>query len=193
MLRQVTGREIRELEPALGSRLVGGYLGPGEGAVDNRHCWPLWRPLLARAGGVWCPGASTRSPGWKVTGFSWRPVSDHRNLLPEWICTLPRARYYGCRPMRGRCRGRGMWCGPGWVTGWCNLVPRRGGIVVGATQYEPIDADDRAPRVSGWPTLLADALEVMPGLRTYDLAEAGVGMRPCTPDGLPIVREPTIG
>jgi glycine oxidase len=35
--------------------------------------------------------------------------------------------------------------------------------------------------------LLADAIEVYPGLREYSLTEVGVGFRPCSPDGLPII------
>ena len=67
------------------------------------------------------------------------------------------------------------------------LVPRADGIVVGATQYETGDLADRTPQAGGVADLLADAVEVMPGLRTYELTEAAAGLRPCTADGLPII------
>ena len=59
--------------------------------------------------------------------------------------------------------------------------------MVGATQYEPIDASDMAPRVSGGGRS-AGRYAGDAGLGTYDLAEGGVGFRPCTADGLPVVR-----
>ena len=189
VLRQVTGREIRELEPALGSRLVGGYLASGEGAVDNRALLAALETTLARAGGVVVPRRVDSLAGLEgdrilvaaglgssklVAGVDLYAAKGEILRLSANAWSVPGPRHV----VRARVGDRMVY-----------LVPRRGGIVVGATQYEPIDADDRAPRVSGVADLLADALEVMPGLRTYDLAEAGVGMRPCTPDGLPIVRE----
>ena len=65
------------------------------------------------------------------------------------------------------------------------LVPRADGIVVGATQYE---SDEPGAEVAGVRDLLDDALTVMPGLASYTLAEVGVGYRPCSPDGLPLIR-----
>ena len=67
------------------------------------------------------------------------------------------------------------------------LVPREDGIVLGATQYEAYDDADRVPLAGGVADLLADAGEMMPSLRTYELAEAGAGIRPSSPDGVPIV------
>jgi glycine oxidase len=65
------------------------------------------------------------------------------------------------------------------------LVPRPDGVVVGATQYE--HGRDTAPSVSGVRDLLDDACEVMPALGEYELAEVAAGLRPMTPDGVPVV------
>lgn len=64
-------------------------------------------------------------------------------------------------------------------------MPRTDGVVVGATQYE--HGRDTAPSVSGVRDLLEDACAVMPGLGEYELAEAAAGLRPMTPDGVPVV------
>jgi glycine oxidase len=65
------------------------------------------------------------------------------------------------------------------------LVPRHDGVVVGATQYE--HGRDTAPAVTGVRELLDDACAVMPALGEYEFAECAAGLRPMTPDGLPIV------
>ena len=59
------------------------------------------------------------------------------------------------------------------------------GVVVGATQYE--HGRDTAPAVTGVRELLDDACAVLPALGEYELAECAAGLRPMTPDGLPIV------
>ena len=85
----------------------------------------------------------------------------------------------GCMPVptrvvRARVHGRAVY-----------LVPRADGVVVGATQYE--HGRDTAPSVSGVRQLLDDACAVMPCLDEYELAEASAGLRPMSPDNLPLV------
>ena len=85
----------------------------------------------------------------------------------------------GCMPVpqrviRARVHGRQVY-----------LVPRADGVVVGATQYE--HGRDTAPAVSGVRELLDDACAVMPALGEYELAECAAGLRPMTPDNLPLV------
>ena len=65
------------------------------------------------------------------------------------------------------------------------LVPREGGLVVGATQYE--HGDDRQVTVAGVRDLLADAETIFPGIGEYELAEALAGLRPMSPDNLPFL------
>jgi glycine oxidase len=85
----------------------------------------------------------------------------------------------GCMPVpqrviRARVHGRAVY-----------LVPRADGVVVGATQYE--HGRDLAPSVSGVRELLDDACAIVPSLGEYELAECAAGLRPMTPDNLPIV------
>jgi glycine oxidase len=85
----------------------------------------------------------------------------------------------GCMPVpqrviRARVHGRQVY-----------VVPRDDGVVVGATQYE--HGRDTAPTVSGVRDLLDDACAVLPALGEYELAECVAGLRPMTPDNLPLV------
>ena len=78
------------------------------------------------------------------------------------------------RAIRARVHGRQIY-----------LVPRPDGVVVGATQYE--HGRDTAPAVWGVRELLDYACTIMPALGEYEFGECAAGLRPMTPDNLPIV------
>jgi glycine oxidase len=174
----------RDVEPLLAQGIRHGFLATTELAVDNRavlegltaHCRRLgvqWAPpvddlsevhgdLRVIANGIdaprlW-PGLPVRPVKGEVLRLRWR-----KGCMP-----VPR------RVIRARVHGRPVY-----------LVPRADGVVVGATQYE--HGRDTAPVVSGVRDLLDDACAVMPALGEYELAEIAAGLRPMTPDGVPIV------
>lgn len=176
----------RDLEPLLAQGIRHGFRAVGELAVDNRkliealesHCaqlgvrWvgPVETLKQARAGAdavviangidapVLWPGLPVRPVKGEVLRLRWRP---------------------GCMPapqrvVRAKVHGRPVY-----------LVPREDGVVIGATQYE--HGRDTAPSVTGVRELLDDACAVMPALGEYELSESAAGLRPMTPDNLPIV------
>lgn len=175
----------RDLEPLLAQGIRHGFVAETELAVDNRalvaalaaHCEELgvaWAPPVSGldetrdadvtviANGVdapalW-PGLSIRPVKGEVLRLRWR-----RGCMP-----VPQ------RVIRARVHGRQVY-----------LVPRPDGVVIGATQYE--HGHDTAPSVSGVRDLLADACEVIPALGEYELAECAAGLRPMTPDNVPVV------
>ena len=190
-LQSVTGRDIRTLEPSLSSRLVGGYRAVGEWSVDNRRLLEALRAAATSAGAELVSarvesladlddlGSDTQIllAAGLGTAALWPGVDLH--AAKGEILRLRRTRWSVPPPghvVRARLHGRAVY-----------LVPREDGVVVGATQYEAEGIADRAPQAGGVADLLADAIEVFPGLRTYELTEAGAGLRPCTADGLPIV------
>ncbi|MBV9091597.1 MAG: glycine oxidase ThiO [Mycobacteriaceae bacterium] len=175
----------RDIEPLLAQNIRHGFRAVTELAVDNRavlaalaaHCERLgvgWAPPVADlaeaadadaiviANGVdaprlW-PGLPIRPVKGEVLRLRWRPG-----------CTsVPQ------RVIRARVHGRQVY-----------LVPRRDGVVVGATQYE--HGRDTAPAVSGVRELLDDACTVLPALGEYEFAEVAAGLRPMTPDNVPLV------
>lgn len=175
----------RDVEPLLAQGIRHGFRAETELAVDNRavvealasQCESLgveWAPpvgslaevadadsvVLANgidAPSLW-PGLPVRPVKGEVLRLRWR-----RGCLPN-----PQ------RVVRARVRGRQVY-----------VVPRADGVVVGATQYE--HGRDTSPTVSGVRDLLDDACTVMPGLGEYEFAEAAAGLRPMTPDNLPLV------
>ncbi|WP_255583660.1 FAD-dependent oxidoreductase [Dietzia sp. ANT_WB102] len=183
-LRRISRRELREAEPSLARVARAAYRMGAEGAVDNR----ILLAALARAcraeGVTWVRSAVTAlddvdadrvvlaagSGSAALAGLPVRPVKGEVLRL--------RARP-GCEdPPHGVVRafvhGRPLY-----------LVPRDGGLVVGATQYE--HGDDRQVTVAGVRDLLADAETVFPGIGEYELAEAIAGLRPMSPDNMPFL------
>ncbi len=174
----------RDIEPLLAQGIRHGFRSVTELAVDNRLLVEALRDACAGLGVGWAgpvaylaeisadvtviangidapalwPGLPVRPVKGEVLRLRWRP---------------------GCMPVpqrviRARVHGRQVY-----------LVPRADGVVVGATQYE--HGRDTAPAVSGVRELLDDACAVLPSLGEYELAECAAGLRPGTPDNLPIV------
>lgn len=185
-----TAAQLRSAEPGLARTPPGGYLLAGEGAIDNRRLLDALRGALA-AGGAELVESRIR----RVTDVPGDQVLvaaglDSGALIPGGldglrgekgeILRLTRTAW-SVPPPRQVIRAR-------WHSRSVYLVPRRDGLVVGATQYEAVDLDDRAPQAGGVADLLHDACELFPGLRTYELTEAAAGIRPMSADGLPVVR-----
>ncbi|CDO09365.1 glycine oxidase ThiO [Mycolicibacterium cosmeticum] len=173
----------RDIEPLLAQGIRHGFVAETELAVDNRRLVRALEEACTALGVQWAPPVTDLAevPGLRVIangidapalwpGLQVRPVKGEVLRL-RWR--------KGCMPMpdrviRARVHGRQVY-----------LVPRPDGVVVGATQYE--HGRDTAPVVTGVRDLLDDACAVLPALGEYELAECAAGLRPMTPDGLPIV------
>jgi glycine oxidase len=175
----------RDVEPLLAQGIRHGFRAPTELAVDNRALLDALVLACERLGVEWAgpvqqlseveadtvviangidapalwPGLPVRPVKGEVLRLRWR-----KGCMP-----LPQ------RVIRARVHGRQVY-----------LVPRNDGVVVGATQYE--HGRDLAPAVSGVRELLDDACAVLPALDEYELAECAAGLRPTTPDNLPLVQ-----
>jgi glycine oxidase len=174
----------RDIEPLLAQGIRHGFVAQTELAVDNRAVVEALAAHCARLGVVWSGpvddlagisadttviangiDAPTLWPGLPI-----RPVKGEVLRL-RWR--------KGCMPVphrviRARVHGRQVY-----------LVPRADGVVVGATQYE--HGRDTTPTVAGVRELLDDACAVLPALGEYELAESAAGLRPMTPDNMPLV------
>ncbi|HEX7323241.1 MAG TPA: glycine oxidase ThiO [Mycobacterium sp.] len=177
-----------EVEPLLAPGIRHGFRALTELAVDNRAVVTALAAACAHLGVSWAgpvsdPAALSALEADAVViangidapalwpGLPIRPVKGEVLRL-RWR--------KGCLPIphrviRARVRGRQVY-----------LVPRADGLVVGATQYE--HGRDTAPAVSGVRDLLDDACTLAPALGEYELAECSAGLRPTTPDNLPLVK-----
>ncbi|RJO76706.1 glycine oxidase ThiO [Nocardia panacis] len=183
-LRLLDRSAVRALEPALARTVRAGLLAPAEPAIDNRRLVGA----LRRA----CADAGVESRAETVTDLADLPHdqivlaagSASARLWPELPVRpvkgeiLRLRRRPGVAPppqrvIRARVHGRPVY-----------MVPRADGLVIGATQYE---AGDTEVTVAGVRDLIADAEAVLPGIGDYELAEASAGLRPGSPDNLPLL------
>ncbi|MFE3260529.1 glycine oxidase ThiO [Nocardia sp. NPDC059229] len=184
-LRLLDRAGVRAAEPGLGRGVRAGLLAVAEPAVDNRALVTALRTACAAAGvefraervessaglphdrAVLATGAAAADlwPGLPV-----RPVKGEILRLRR----RPSAPPAPARVVRARVHGRPIY-----------LVPRRDGIVLGATQYEV--GFDNAVTVAGVRDLVTDAEVVLPGIGEYEFAEAIAGSRPGSPDNLPLI------
>jgi glycine oxidase len=176
--------QVRDREPLLSPRLRGGAFAPEDRQVDPRRLVAALGAALDAAGVpiephqvsdpstvdaevvVVAAGCGTTA----LTGLPVRPVKGQILRLRAPAGAPPGFRHV----IRGYADGRSVY-----------LVPRADGeVVVGATVEE---LGDGAVTAGGVLELLRAAVDLVPELAEYELAEAGVGHRPGTPDNAPIV------
>lgn len=177
----------RDVEPLLAQGIRHGFRAPTELAVDNRALLDALGLDCERLGVAWAAPVSDLAEGYGA-GDSTVVIANGIDAPALWpgLPVRPvkgevlRLRWRkGCMPLlqrviRARVHGRQVY-----------VVPRADGVVVGATQYE--HGRDTAPVVSGIRDLLDDACTVLPALGEYELVECAAGLRPMTPDNLPLV------
>ena len=194
----LSARELRRLEPSIGPDVRGGLSVPGDLAVDNRVLLAALRAAATRAGAEFVHAEARRVAGDGVE------LADGRWLAADAVLVAAGAHSAAMhpalaglvRPVKGeilRLRHRPGALPPPSRTVRAVVdgrpvyaVPRDGGgLVIGATQYET--GFDTEPTVGGVRDLLRDAERVLPGVAEYALLEAAAGLRPGTPDNLPLI------
>lgn len=182
---RVDAAGCRQLEPMLGPSVLGGVTVPGDLAVDNRALLAALRSACSRF----------------EVAVDARTIEDLADLHADQVVVATGAAVatlvpgVPVRPVKGeilRLHHRHGTPGPPTRTvraevpnGQVYLVPRDDGVVVGATVRDV--GFDTDPTAGGVLRLLVDAIAVMPDLQDYALAESAAGLRPTTPDGLPLV------
>jgi glycine oxidase len=201
-VHRLSGRELRRLEPALGPDVRGGLSVPDDLSVDNRVLLAALRTACERAGVRFveraakavlddgervalvrtdgpdehadavliCAGAHSAELHPALDGLV-RPVKGEILRLAQRPGAFPPP----SRTVRGLVDGRPVYA-----------VPRDGGgLVVGATQSET--GFDTDVTVGGVRDLLRDAERLLPGIAEYALVESAAGLRPGSPDNLPLI------
>ena len=195
--RLLTGRELREVEPALAPGLAGGLHAPDDHQVDNRDLVAalleaarrrgvdLIRHKVAqldvddgRASGVTLDNGERVSAGATVLAAgAWSAALHPVPVRPVKGQTLRLATEPGrySQVMRGSVRGNPIY-----------LVPRgHGELVVGATSEEA--GFDQRARAGGVYQLLRDAQALVPELSEVEFREVSTSLRPGSPDNAPLL------
>jgi glycine oxidase len=195
--------QARRLEPALAPTVRLALEVPGDHSVDPRRLVAALRAAVRHAGGTLVAGRVTGvlGDGERVTGLA---LDGGRELVADQVLVaagvgagalagLPGGAAIPVRPVKGQAlrlrdpviqhpsliertiRGADAY-----------LVPRADGTyVLGATMEER--GFDRAPTAGGVYELLRDMSEVVPGVLELEVTELQAGLRPATPDNLPVI------
>lgn len=207
-VEELSGREVRRLEPAVGPRVAAGFRIPEDHRVDPRQ---LVRALIDASGATLVRESVTavtpHGNAWSIRLASGRThTADSVVIAPgtglAGIEGLPAEAYAPIRPVLGdvlklAIPRRLLAAGDshllthtvrGLVHGVpVYLVPRPDGhIVVGATSRED---GLEAPSAGGVWRLLRDAGTLVPGLLEAAFVEAVARARPGSPDDIPVIGE----
>jgi glycine oxidase len=203
-------RRCRELEPGLTPSFNGGVHAPGEAAVDPRALTRALLAALAEAGAEVLSAAGGGEPGASevVEGiFEGERLAGVRTAAAEELRAestvlaagawsgragwLPEHARPPVRPVKGQIvelRGRDGEppCERIVASERVYLVPRPDGrLIVGATSEE--QGFDTAVTAGGVHELLREAYRLLPDVAEMELVDSMAGLRPGTPDNLPLI------
>ncbi len=193
----LSAADARELEPSLSEDLEAGVLRPDEASVDNRAMTQAVLEAASRSG-VQCFPESGAEAIWREGGRCAGLHLKHEKIEAQWTviaagCFSAKiegvAAYAPVRPAKGQMVAlraddlkieRVLWSEK------IYLVPRNDGrILAGATvEYTGFE---RGLTAGGLERVLAGALELSPGLAAARVEETWAGLRPDSPDHLPIL------
>jgi len=201
-------RRCRDLEPGLTPSFNGGVHAPGEASVDPRA---LARALLAAFAAV---GGEMRTGTDVVAGlFEGERLAGVRTAAGEELRAdsvvlaagawsgrarwLPEHARPPVRPVKGqvvelRARDGAAPCERIVASERVYLVPRGDGrLIAGATSEE--QGFDTAVTAGGVHELLREACRLLPDVAEMELADSMAGLRPGTPDNLPLIGPGAVG
>jgi len=195
-------RRCRELEPGLTPSFNGGVHAPDEAAIDPRRMTAALLAALAGAGAEVRSGADVVAPllaGERLvgvrTGGGDELLADHVVLATgAWAGAegwLPEEARPPVRPVKGeilelRSPDGQPPCERIVASERVYLVPRPDGrLIVGATTEER--GFDATVTAGGVHELLREAYRLLPDVAEMELVESMAGLRPGTPDNLPLI------
>lgn len=175
---------VRAVEPVVGRSVRFGLYTPRELSVDNRALVSALHEACAAAGVTFDLSSVTSLDDVSADQIVIAAGAASHRLCPELPVRAVKGEILrlkaraGSAPgpkttIRARVHGRPVY-----------LVPRGDGLVVGATQYE---ATDTQVTVAGVRDLISDAEAVFPAIGDFELHEASAGLRPMTPDNMPLI------
>jgi len=192
--------EAREMEPLLAPDIAGALYDPGEAQVDNRALGTALAAAFVRAGGTLLANETVirfEVSGARVTG-ALTPFATYRGdafvlAAGAWtsrIAGLPADAITPVVPVKGEMIAlaavkadalpeRIVWGSEVY------LVPRHDRLFVGATMSRQGIDTSLTQAAADW--LKSHAAVVMPALAEWDIAEHWAGLRPGSPDNLPIL------
>jgi len=196
-VEELTGDEVRRLEPCLAADVAMGIHFPADGQVDPRQlakALPIaaqragatFRPAVVRrvvvedgrAAGVQLDGETVHAGAVVVAAGAWTSLVEGTGVPADAV-----------QPVRGqmlRLELRGLDLRRVVFTPRGYVVPRGGGTVLTGSTMERAGFDKRVT-AGGVASILKNALAAVPSLAGADLADSWSGLRPAPSDGTPLI------
>ena len=193
----LSAKDARALEPALSEDLEAAVLRPDEASVDNRALTAAVLEAARRSGAELFAGNGAKGI-WREAGRCAGLQLKTEKIESRWTVIAAGcfsssiegvAPYAPVRPAKGQMaamRAPGLEIERVLWSEKIYLVPRNDGrILAGATvEYAGFD---KALTAGGMQSILAAAIELAPGLAQARVEETWAGLRPDSPDHLPIL------
>jgi glycine oxidase len=193
-LESLTEQEVRKEYPDLSGSVGSALYAPGEALVDPELVASALLQMLRRSGTlvhVQRPVdriEPSGSSGFEIHGAGWRTTVDKVVLAagawsgqfggaPNWVRPV-RGQMIAYRQETVRLRGA--------VRAKGHYVLRRGAEILCGATVEEVGFDDDTTEL-GRNQMVDVCLSLLPGLRWKAIARHWAGLRPATPDGLPII------
>jgi glycine oxidase len=199
-IAMLTAEQARAMEPMLSEAIAGALWAPHEAQIDTHALVRALVTAFAKAGGKLLPnegavrievedgrafGVRTpftlyRADAYVLAAGAW--TSRMEGLPPEAIPpVIPiKGEIVVLTPPSGAALPKHVVWGKE-----IYVVPRTGRLLVGATVERAGFDTGKSPEAFRW--LLKQSAGLMPALEGWEVAEHWVGLRPATPDGLPIL------
>lgn len=189
--------EARKLEPALSEEVRAGVLRPDEASVDNRALTRAVLKAAKRSGAEIFAGNGAEavwSEGNRCAGF----ILQKDKVEAKWTIIAAGcfsagiegvAAYAPVRPAKGQMvsvRAAGVRIERVLWSEKIYLVPRNDGRILAGSTIEHVGFE-KSPTAGGMEKILSAAIELAPGLRNARIEESWAGLRPDSPDHLPIL------
>jgi len=189
--------DARELEPALSAEVEAAVLRPDEASVDNRALTSAVLEAAERSGAEFFPGNGAREI-WRAGKRCAGLVVRNEKVEAKWTIIAAgcfsaaikdAAAYAPVRPVKGQMAAlraedlmieRVLWSDK------IYLVPRNDGRIIAGATVERVGFDKRTT-AGGIQKILSAAIELAPGLANARVEETWAGLRPDSPDHLPIL------
>jgi glycine oxidase len=189
--------DARELEPALSEDVEAAVLRPDECSVDNRALTSAVLDAAQRSGAEIFSGNGARAiwrEGHRCAGL----ILQNEKVEAKWTIVAAGsfsaaiegvANYAPVRPAKGQMASlriddleiqRVLWSEN------IYLVPRNDGRILAGATVEHVGFDKRTT-AGGIQKILSAAIELVPGLANARIEETWAGLRPDSPDHLPIL------
>jgi glycine oxidase len=189
--------DARELEPALSEEVAAAVLRPDEASVDNRALTTAILEAAQRSGAEMFSGNGAKAI-WREKNRCAGLILQNEKVEAQWTIIAAGcfsaaiegiAPYAPVRPAKGQMVAlraddltieRVLWSEK------IYLVPRNDGRIVAGATVEYAGFDKRTT-AGGIEKILSAAIELAPGLANARIEETWAGLRPDSPDHLPIL------